>query len=592
MKDLKEFTEKTLKEVMEGKGDIEDNNNKNNDNTGNIDATPEDIKNGKLKFDFYFKEGSEDEGAVYFDVSFKRGRKTTRIEDYNMKTASKLLKELNAAGYLFGKNDCDNFSAWIRTQIKLESKFIKKHCNIGWDSIETDDGKIEQEIRLQDIYTKDGSLGSEYCGELRGKVDKKGTLERYIEGIKELVIDRPKLETAFITGFTGFITQALEIEKIKECNIVLNYTGKTSKGKTTTSKLALTPFGNPQDLIRNFNETKASSELSMVSYGIIPYIMDDKIAGYDVSQKSDKNKLIDEIMALSHRDVKHRYHDKENKKYYCPIIMSTEESIADAIADTSKKGTYYRFIEIECNNDLTKSGEHAEELDEFMDTNYGVAGEKFAKYLIGRYDTETLVKEYLDTVKVIRNKKGVNHRAAKRIAVIIFTAQLVNDCFDLDIDIEKILEMLNQQINRAFEKSNKVLAELKRLHDYVISNPKYFKSLKDFKRAKCLGIYDYESTNKSKQLIIETAAFNHIINGGKPAEYFGFINRMNDAEGGVGDIGIRSNKGTKLIKAWKADGYLVSGGSHGITSKNTSGRKLDGKQRQVYIIDFKALENI
>lgn len=37
-------------------------------------------------------------------------------------------------------------------------------------------------------------------------------------------------------------------------------------------------------------------------------------------------------------------------------------SIADAIADTSKKGTYYRFIEIECNNDLTKSGEHAEEL--------------------------------------------------------------------------------------------------------------------------------------------------------------------------------------------------------------------------------------
>ncbi|AKL96248.1 superfamily II helicase [Clostridium aceticum] len=591
MKGLKEFTEKALTEVMESNGYITESSNTGNGETGNINQTPEDIMNGSLKFDFYFKEGSED-GAVYFDVSFKRGRKIIRKKDYNMQTASKLLRELNAAGYLLGQANCEKFKNWINVQIRQEHKFIKKHCNIGWDSIETDDGKIEQEIRLQDIYTKDGSLGSEYCGELKDKIAKKGTLESYVEGIRELVVDNPKLETALITGFTGFITQALEIEKIKECNIVLNYTGKTSKGKTTTSKLALTPFGNPQDLIRNFNETKASSELSMVSYGIIPYIMDDKIAGYDVNQKSDKNKLIDEIMALSHRDVKHRCHDKEDKKYCCPIVMSTEESIADAISDTTKKGAYYRFIEIECNNDLTDSGEHAEQLDEFMDTNYGEAGEEFAKYIIGRYNTKTLVDEYLATVRVIRNKKGINHRAAKRMAVIIFTAQLVNECFDLNIDIDKLLEMLNQQINKAFEKSNKVLVELKRLHEYINGNQRYFKTLKEFKRAECLGIYDYESTNKSKQLIIETAAFNHIINDGTPDRYFDFINRMNDAEGSAGDIGIGSNKGTKLIKAWKAEGYILSGGSHGITSKNTSGIKLDGKQRQVYIIDFKALEDI
>lgn len=589
-KNYGEVTRQLLLEVEKGTEDIKDKNDTSN-NTGNKDATPKDIKNGSLKFDFYFKEGSED-GAVYFDVSFKRGRKITRKKDYNMQTASKLLKELNAAGYLLEERECEEFQKWINAQIRQEDKFIKKHCNIGWDSIETDDGKIEQEIRLQDIYTKNGSIGSEYCGELKDKIAKKGTLESYVEGIRELVVDNPKLETALVTGFTGLITQALEIEKIKECNIVLNYTGKTSKGKTTTSKLALTPFGNPEDLIRNFNETQACSEISMVSYGIIPYIMDDKIAGYDINKRSDKNKLIDEIMALSHRDVKHRFHDKEDKKYYCPIVMSTEESIADAISDTTKKGAYYRFIEIECNNDLTKSGEHAEQLDEFMDTNYGEAGEEFAKYIIGRYNTKTLTDEYLAIVKVIRNKKGINHRAAKRIAVIIFTAQLVNECFDLNIDIDKLLDMLNQQINKAFEKSNKVLAELKRLHEYINDNQKYFKSIKEFKRAGCLGIYDLDSTNQSNQLIIETAAFNHIINGGTPAEYFGFINRMNDAEGGVGDIGIGSNKGTKLIKAWKADGYLVSGGSHGITSKNTSGRKLDGKQRQVYIIDFKALEEI
>ncbi len=104
-KNYGEVTRQLLLEVEKGTEDIKDKNDTSN-NTGNKDATPKDIKNGSLKFDFYFKEGSED-GAVYFDVSFKRGRKITRKKDYNMQTASKLLKELNAAGYLLEERECE-----------------------------------------------------------------------------------------------------------------------------------------------------------------------------------------------------------------------------------------------------------------------------------------------------------------------------------------------------------------------------------------------------------------------------------------------------------------------------------------------------
>jgi hypothetical protein len=142
---------------------------------------------------------------------------------------------------------------------------------------------------------------------------------------------------------------------------------------------------------------------------------------------------------------------------------------------------------------------------------------------------------------------------------------------------------------KSFEKSNKVLAELKRLHDYINDNLKYFKRLKEFKRDECLGIYDYDSTDSSKQLIIETVAFNHIINGGRPIDYFSFSDKAKDEKNNI-DIG--SNLGSKLIRAWKLKGYVVSGGSHGKTIKSTSGRTIGGKQRQVYIIDFKELENI
>ena len=586
MKNIKEFTEEAVKNVKEGREYTTEIGTKETGGTQNVIQTPEDIANGKVKFYFYFKEGSEDEGAVYFDVKFKRGRKITKRTGYTLKSASGLLRELNAVGYILGEDNCEQFKNWIMAQIKQEDNFIKKHCNIGWDSIEMEDGKIEQEIRLQDIHTKDGKLGSEYCGELVGKVGKRGTVESYVKGIKEHVIGIPKLEAALVTGFAGFITQALENEKKQGCNIVLNYTGKTSKGKTTTSKLALTPFGNPQDLIRNFNETQAKSEIAMVSYGIIPYIMDDKIAGYDVNRKADKNKLIAEIMALSHGEVKGRFTDKEEKRYCCPVIMSTEKSIADAISGTSKEGSYHRFIEIECKNDLTKSGKHAEALDEFMEANYGEAGEAFAKYLIERYDTDTLARDYGDVLKDVQIKDGIDHRAAKRMSVFIFTAQLVNECFDLNIDTDRLLEMLNQQVNVAFGKSNKLLAELKKLRDYVTANAGYFETYKKFDRDTCLGVHDYDSTNTTKQLIIEPAALNHIVNGGTPEDYFKYINRTKDV---AGNIKISSNKGRELTKAWKAYGHLTSGGKHGGGVKNTNGRNLGGKQRQVYIIDFSAV---
>jgi hypothetical protein len=574
------------KKIIDALDAVENNKGTQTETVENNSAIPEEIENGKLNFKFYFKEGSDD-GAVHFDVNFRRGRESKTLKDYTLQNCSELLRILNSAGFLFGEENEGRFDAWIKLQINNEDCFVKKHCNIGWDSIQDEDESI-QEIRLQDIYTKEGAIDSEYCGELRDKVGIKGTLESYIEGIKKLVIGNPKLEVALVAGFTGFLTQAMHIEKEDDCNIVFNFTGKSSKGKTTTTKLALTPFGRPQDLMRNFNETQARSEVSMESYGIIPYIMDDKLTGYDVNKRADIKSIVTEIMALSEGNVKRRYGDKKDGKFYCPVLMSTEESIADAISNTTKRGSYYRFLEVECLNDLTKDGEHAEQLDRFMSKNYGLAGEVFAEYLIERYTTESLVDEYMGFVANIRKESCCSHRVAKRKGVILFTAKLVNECLDIGIDIAKLNEMLDKQIDSAFQKSNKTLYVLKELHEYIEKHKKYFTTRKIFNREKFMGIYECDSTNKTKQLTIEPSAFNHIINGGTPSEYFKFIKKDNDNS----NVNIGSNEGVKIIKAWKAKGYVLSGGSHGSTFKNTSGRTIDGRQRQVYIIDFTCLDDI
>lgn len=87
-KNYEKFTKTALTEVMKGKGEGTESNEIGNSDTDNIKVTPKDIQNGSLKFDFYYKEGSEDEGAVYFDVNFKKGRNIVRRKDYNLQKAT------------------------------------------------------------------------------------------------------------------------------------------------------------------------------------------------------------------------------------------------------------------------------------------------------------------------------------------------------------------------------------------------------------------------------------------------------------------------------------------------------------------------
>lgn len=596
---MKEINTQKMKELVEGKlakveaeqGTLkteEQNNEKNEQgngggNSGSMSIIPRVVKDGSLKFEFY-TIADEVDGKVYCNVSFKKIRGIGRLEGYTLRTGTKLLKDLNEATFLLQPDEMIEFNEWIRLQVTLEHNYLFKHKTIGWGSIEEDYNVFKQEIRLHDIYTAEGNLGSEYIGELKPDLGKKGTIDGYLKGLKELVIGNPKLELAIIIGFSGFITQALKIEGVHDSNILINFTGKTSSGKTTTTKLALTPFGKSDKLLKSFNTTQAKSEVDMNVYGVIPYIIDDKLVGIDLNNKRDVNSIVAEIMSISQGKIKERHNSNEGGEFYCPVLMSSEESIAEAISEAKVKGSYYRFLEIECNNDLTKDGDHANKLDKFMSENYGEAGEVFAKHLISNYDTTLLTEAYHKEYIEVKKDGKLNHRIYTNKAIIIFTAKLINKCFNLEIDIKKLSEMIEEQINTAFYKSDKVMLKLKELRDYVTTNKKYFvDDIKNFKFAESMGVYEYDSTGRKKQLIIQPSALRHIVNGGAPDSYFKYIeNKQN----------IDSPKADKLTRKWKLEGYLISGGSHGKTTKNTSPRILDSKQRQVYIIEFDCSNNI
>ncbi len=64
------------KKIIDALDAVENNKGTQTETVENNSAIPEEIENGKLNFKFYFKEGSDDGGAVHFDVNFRRGRES------------------------------------------------------------------------------------------------------------------------------------------------------------------------------------------------------------------------------------------------------------------------------------------------------------------------------------------------------------------------------------------------------------------------------------------------------------------------------------------------------------------------------------
>ena len=446
------------------------------------------------------------------------------------------------------------------------------HKKIGWDVYNG------QEIfKYREVASQNNNLESYYDGDL--DLSYSGDLKTYVKGIKKLVVPSNKLMIVYLAGASGIVTQQL---KLPDLSIMLNVCGESGCGKTTAENVAMSFWGNPMKLSTSFNSTENGLEQIMGERCIMPVLIDDILAGSIFSSERTKQEAIQKhIFKHSGGRTKDRFNSK-GTEFYCGTLVSSESSLLEKLVCSESKGQFSRMIEIHVKKgELTLNAKHARDLNQLFSSNYGLGAMELGQYMVKNgYTREKLNSMYMDVQSRLLCKKCLesNQRAANRLAIMMITAELMDNCFNLGLDIQGIEDELINSVNEAMELADlnkkKYYDLLKVVKDY----PELFvDNKKSYTRREHLGVYTTNALG-SHSLIVETDRMAMLIRGAKPKQ----IMLHN---GGEKVKNMPDSTVNKILVDWRARGWLNSCGSDQrcykrLTFGDTS------KQKMVYEIIY------
>lgn len=344
----------------------------------------------------------------------------------------KLSEKLVAQGAdVYEHNSKDVIKHLVNEEIKSKKEII--HHSLGW-------GKNDED-KLYFKHFAGIAINSEYDGEY--DIEPKGNLDDYIDLIKNEIIGNTTLELAFTVGFSsaliGLIGRSIESD-----SLAVHIYGESTTGKTTAAQLAASVWGNPSrtgsGLLRDWNSTQNALIAELRNNTGVMVVLDESSMSniydfsntiYKLASGRDKSRL--------NRDAQM----KETATWYTTIVSTGEHALTTHA--NNNIGLLMRILEI---GDLTwtNSGSHADRIKQGVIDNFGLAGPLFAEHLIAAGKDE-IIKLWSDEQQKIFDYADdeddrFQHRMANKLALLTATAILVNECFEIDLDVDAILELL------------------------------------------------------------------------------------------------------------------------------------------------------
>jgi len=266
----------------------------------------------------------------------------------------------------------------------------------------------------------------------------------YQKFLDDYILPYDTMRYALILGLSSVAASYLK-DYADVGTVLLNLSGPSSTGKTTTAQFIASLWGQPQisnlGLVRTFNATQNALIHSLRGISGVPVCLDDATTGgfknrteliYSLAQSEPKLRLTSKI----------QFRDS-GKTWSGMIIITSEQPIVDDAEN--RPGILARVLDT---NGLvfTQSAEHAEAIKRFISSNYGHIGRKYARKLLTK--TEDEIKSMFDECKVevlekLITRDGLSSRIANKIAIIRMTAKLVKEFWDYSsIDVDEITEFM------------------------------------------------------------------------------------------------------------------------------------------------------
>lgn len=224
-------------------------------------------------------------------------------------------------------------------------------------------------------------------------------------------------------------------------NLLLSLSGKSSRGKTTISKLLISLFAEPENekLSTTFNVTlnKMVERLGGV-HGATILIDDLSLAPSSIKKDIDNMVYILENCREKDR-MRTKFFDRDPSKWYTSIIFSAEEPIL-SLCNPDKEGAVGRLMELDiAPDDLFTDATEANIIADLSHKHYGLLADEFVKRLISNNILNDLLDQY--TQEVQRVKAGYSEvlaRIAQNVAIVTLCGRLLNQLFSFQFDIASV----------------------------------------------------------------------------------------------------------------------------------------------------------
>lgn len=422
------------------------------------------------------------------------------------------------------------------------------HTTLGWAM--EDDKSVYKHEKMEG----NSMYNSRFDGEF---ILTNGTFQGWKEVIQREVIGHTPLEFVLAAGFSAplvsWIARDLDMEVL-----VLHAYGDSAKGKTTAARVFVSPFGRPArkdgGLILNWKATQNNMIGRIANNHGLPIALDEA----SMNRMSDFTEIIYLLAEGKEKGRMTKDLKLRKERTWSGTFFSTAEHSL-LMKSNQNSGLYVRLQEF-ANVDWTKDGEHAKRLKEGLLNNYGQAGPMFVNYLLklGKTKAFALVTTWAKKVHALMpSQDGKSQRMSEKYGMLMATAELVNQCFKFQLNLDKLLEFLLEQ----------------------------------YKTVATLGEYDERAYEELKQLIMQhrtkfatdnelpvaTETWGKIFKKGKGLEV-AFIKQVFKTQ--LAARGFENPE--QILSKWKAKGLLVTE-----AGKKTKKRTIPGiASRDMYVVKF------
>ncbi|WP_430788400.1 DUF927 domain-containing protein [Virgibacillus flavescens] len=398
---------------------------------------------------------------VLFEVIWKeRNRMVKEVVPASTLAVKKELLELSNKGFSVNDNNTKDLINYFDQYLLLNN--IEHHYAV--ERL----GQINDKF-IHPVITGDVEIITLDQGEkqLLDSFEVKGTSNGWIHEVFDRISDQPKALFMVLASFASVIIKDLKVPPF-----IVDLSGTTSQGKTTTLKVAASVWGN-ESLMSEWNATPISIERKAAYLNSYPLILDD-------TRKSKDSILQSIIYQFSGGRSKGRASLKGSQKEYTwsNILLSTGEvSLNEYTSNAS--GAAARVIPL-VDEPLRKDYENIMRLHAGLENNYGSIGIDFLKMWV-KYKKEA-ISEY----QRIRNQyssKARNNEVLNRLAGYYASVHLAGSMLEkylfVDIKLDDLYTLFEDiaQENKAIDKPLQFLKNIlidldsKRENIYYHLNP-------------------------------------------------------------------------------------------------------------------------